>query len=107
MPDVAEGMWTADELQALVDAANNPMSPEQARQSLAERFIVPPFSVLDARQGHWQDRKRAWLALGIQSELGRGDTALSKGQNLYSGSTLWAGNRGPRVGRKGRGHAAA
>jgi hypothetical protein len=39
---------------------------------LAERFGVPPFSVLDARQGYWQDRKRAWLALGIQSELGRG-----------------------------------
>lgn len=42
------------------------------RQTLAERFLVPPFSVLDARQGYWQERKRAWLALGIQSELGRG-----------------------------------
>lgn len=41
--------------------------------SLAERFLVPPFSVLDARQGYWQARKRAWLALGIQSELGRGE----------------------------------
>ena len=40
--------------------------------SLADRFGVPPFSVLDARQGYWQDRKRAWLALGIQSEIGRG-----------------------------------
>jgi hypothetical protein len=39
---------------------------------LAQRFIVPPFSTLDARAGYWQDRKRAWLALGIQSELGRG-----------------------------------
>lgn len=44
---------------------------EGARRSLAERFGVPPFSVLDARQGYWQERKRAWLALGIQSELGR------------------------------------
>lgn len=41
-------------------------------KSLSERFGVPPFSVLDARQGYWQERKRAWLALGIQSELGRG-----------------------------------
>lgn len=39
--------------------------------SLAERFGIPPFSVLNAREGWWQDRKRAWLALGIQSELGR------------------------------------
>jgi len=45
---------------------------ESAKQTLAERFGVPPFSVLDARQGYWQDRKRAWMALGIQSELGRG-----------------------------------
>lgn len=40
--------------------------------SLAAKFMVPPFSVLNAREGWWQDRKRAWLALGIQSELGRG-----------------------------------
>lgn len=45
---------------------------EQAHKTLAERFLIPPFSVLDARQGYWQDRKRAWLALGIKSELGRG-----------------------------------
>ena len=41
--------------------------------TLAGRFIIPPFSVLDARQGEWQKRKRAWLSLGIQSELGRGE----------------------------------
>lgn len=40
--------------------------------SLADRFMVPPFSVLNAREGWWQDRKRAWVALGIKSELGRG-----------------------------------
>jgi hypothetical protein len=44
----------------------------EARKTLAEQFIVPPFSVLDARQGYWQERKKAWMALGIQSELGRG-----------------------------------
>jgi len=50
-------------------------SIEQARRTLAERFIVPPFSVLDARQGYWQERKKAWLDLGIESELGRGEDA--------------------------------
>jgi hypothetical protein len=44
---------------------------EQTKGSLADRFGVPPFSVLNAREGWWQDRKRAWLAIGIQSELGR------------------------------------
>jgi ParB-like chromosome segregation protein Spo0J len=43
--------------------------------SLAERFMVPPFSVLSARGGWWQERKAAWLALGIQSELGRGENS--------------------------------
>lgn len=41
--------------------------------SLADRFIIPPFSVLNAREGWWQDRKKAWLALGIESEKGRGE----------------------------------
>ena len=40
--------------------------------NLSDRFMIPPFSVLNAREGWWQDRKRAWLALGIKSEVGRG-----------------------------------
>jgi hypothetical protein len=40
---------------------------------LAQRFGYPPFTILDARSGAWQDRKRQWLALGIKSEMGRGD----------------------------------
>jgi len=44
--------------------------------SLSEQFIYPPFSVLDAKGAWWQARKRAWLSLGIQSELGRGENAL-------------------------------
>jgi hypothetical protein len=44
--------------------------------SLADRFGIPPFSVLNAREGWWQDRKRSWLALGIKSEVGRGGEGL-------------------------------
>jgi len=39
---------------------------------LSDRFLVPPFSILDTKQGYWQDRKRNWLKLGIKSEIGRG-----------------------------------
>ena len=53
-----------------------PLTESAARATLTERFLVPPFSVLDARQGYWQARKSAWIALGIQSELGRGENAL-------------------------------
>lgn len=42
--------------------------------ALREKFEFPPFSVLNAREGAWQARKRAWLSVGIQSELGRGAT---------------------------------
>jgi len=38
---------------------------------LRESFIEPPFSILDTRQGSWQNRKRKWMALGIKSEIGR------------------------------------
>lgn len=32
--------------------------------------------MLDARQGYWQERKAAWLSLGIVSEIGRGANLL-------------------------------
>jgi ParB-like chromosome segregation protein Spo0J len=30
---------------------------------LVDRFGVPPFSILDTRQGYWQERKRKWKAV--------------------------------------------
>jgi DNA modification methylase len=38
---------------------------------VAERFLISPFTILDAKQGIWQERKRAWLDLGIKGEAGR------------------------------------
>jgi DNA modification methylase len=38
---------------------------------LRDKFLEPPFSVLDTKTGSWQNRKRAWLRKGIKSELGR------------------------------------
>jgi len=38
---------------------------------LRDRFIEPPFSVLDTKSGNWQSRKREWLSRGIKSEIGR------------------------------------
>ena len=68
LDDDAGGDGAADGEQA------SDASTEQ-RATLAERFGIPPFSVLDARKGWWQDRKRAWIDLGIRSELGRGEGA--------------------------------
>ena len=38
---------------------------------LRDKFLEPPFSVLDTKGGDWQKRKRAWKNLGIESHLGR------------------------------------
>ena len=48
---------------------------------LSERFLIPPYSIFDTRKGTWQDRKRAWKALGIASEEGRSDGLLGEGLN--------------------------
>jgi DNA modification methylase len=49
---------------------------QQKHGKLSERFEFPPFSIFNAREGLWQERKRAWLSLGIQSEVGRGGNLL-------------------------------
>ena len=68
------------------------MFPEgKDHRSLAERFIIPPLSVLRVASGYWQDRKKAWLSLGIQSEKGRNDGMLKNLSTLAkkaSGSQL-------------------
>lgn len=38
---------------------------------VADRFTIPPFTILDSRMGEWQERKRAWQTMGIKGEIGR------------------------------------
>jgi hypothetical protein len=45
--------------------------------SLADKFGMPPMSVLDRRSGAWRARRRAWDAIGIRSDEGRDAGALS------------------------------
>ena len=33
---------------------------EQQNASLNDRFVIPPFSILDTRKGYWQARKKMW-----------------------------------------------
>ena len=69
--------FDAEALSALLDAnetegGGGASADEKTKGNLCDRFMIPPFTVLNAREGWWQNRKRAWLALGIKSELGRG-----------------------------------
>jgi len=56
----------------------------KASGPVAERFTIPPFSILDARSGEWRERKAAWLSLGIRSEVGRDAKAIT-GKSDYPG----------------------
>jgi ParB-like chromosome segregation protein Spo0J len=77
--------FSEDELIALFKGEQAPatITPAEAHKKLSERFGIPPFTVLNAREGWWQDRKRAWIGLGIQSELGRGEPAAEPGPDGY------------------------
>jgi DNA modification methylase len=50
---------------------------------LRDKFIEPPFSVLDTKSGSWQNRKKAWKKIGMKSEVGRS----AKTFNLGTGAT--------------------
>ena len=50
-----------------------------ASGALSEKFLIPPFSVIDAKSGTWQERKRLWLeTLGNLAETREG--TLAKGE---------------------------
>ncbi len=53
---------------------------------VARRFGFPPFTVLDAKTGDWQERKRAWISIGIQSEVGRDAKAYNIVPSDYMGA---------------------
>jgi DNA modification methylase len=44
---------------------------------LRDKFLEPPFSVLDTKQGSWQNRKRKWIQKGLKSEVGRSENLLN------------------------------
>lgn len=44
-------------------------TPAAQPQSLNDTFIIPPFSILDSRQGYWQTRKKMWR--GIIGDMGQ------------------------------------
>ena len=45
---------------------------------LRDKFIEPPFSVLDTKSGNWTRRKKEWKKIGIKSEVGRDAKAFGK-----------------------------
>lgn len=62
----------------LADISGDSNSKEKL--DLKQAFLAPPFSILNSREGWWQDRKRKWKALGIDSGSGR-DSGMQRGMN--------------------------
>ena len=73
------------------------LSPDDGRKNLggiAERFLFPPFTVLDGRSGPWRARKQAWLALKIKSpEMRSGSAAGASAQAGVPKSGAWINHR--------------
>nr|DAD63600.1 MAG TPA: Putative modification methylase [Caudoviricetes sp.] len=54
-----------------------------ANASLNDRFVVPPFSILDSRKGYWQARKKMWRELIGDMGESRNDTLLHSPEVKY------------------------
>jgi len=52
---------------------------------LRDKFIEPPFSVLDTKGGNWVNRKKKWLRIGLKSEIGR-DTKVNANLKPFKGN---------------------
>lgn len=50
-------------------------NPIEKRGDLKKEFGANPFSILDTKDGLWQARKKKWINMGIQSEIGRNAAA--------------------------------
>lgn len=84
MEEIGFDQAALDELAQMPEIETEPVptGKKAGGGSLASEFLIPPFTVLNAREGWWMDRKRAWLALGIKSEVGRGENLLGMSDTM-------------------------
>ena len=68
-----------------------------SRGKVSDDFIVAPFTVLNAREGFWQERKRMWASYGIKGEVGR-DSNQAVG-NLFEAFNKYDVGLGKKGGR--------
>jgi len=83
-------LYDGDDLDQIISDVNADaeMQDSITTGALAQRFGIPPFSILDCRRGWWRDRRKRWLDLGITSEVGRDGNLLK-----FSETVLGAAGR--------------
>jgi DNA modification methylase len=57
-----------------IDLFGNPIIKDEL---LRDKFIEPPFSILDTKSANWQRRKKQWNRIGIKSEIGRDSKVIN------------------------------
>lgn len=67
------------------DAGESFTETEDRTGNMAQKFLVPPFSVIRGNKGEWLDRKRKWIDFGIRSEVGRGGATCLQFKEQSSG----------------------
>jgi DNA modification methylase len=67
--------FNTEDMDAVIDGLNT-IPSRKSSGALARKFGFPPFSVLNARDGRWAERKQKWIELGIRSETGRDESLL-------------------------------
>lgn len=76
--------WGLDVWQDNSDGDNSKSdNSSPANASLNDRFVVPPFSILDTRKGYWQARKKMWRELIGDMGESRNDTLLHSPEVKY------------------------
>lgn len=63
------------------EESNSSSKPENG--SLVDRFVIPPFSILDTRRGYWQARKKTWRELIGDMGESRNDTLITSPEIKY------------------------
>ena len=73
-----------DDFDSTIDDSDDDSSgEEQTTNDLASDFVVPPFSVFDARQGYWNERKRQWKKLICDNAEARSEAESYKNMQNY------------------------
>lgn len=72
----ASGYDGSDILSLLSSLGDSSPAAVEPGPSLADRFLIPPFTVLDGRSGLWNERKRYWLDQGLTSHIGRSENLV-------------------------------
>lgn len=78
---------------------------EDRTGNMAEKYLVPPFSVLYANRQDWLARKRAWVAKGLRSEIGRVETYSKLREQLTDSKPIrkiWGGEQSKAFKNNGR-----